>query len=218
MSPEMHTFLVERYFQIIHKTYPVFDWPSDFLRSTLPTDGSNGFLCYIRAMVYSIACHCLPRNDPRFIILSGELYRQAIAYAEDIMSRVSVAALQAVLLLALRCLFDPHEGSLGQQIAFAKSLMTELASRGLFENSPLELPLRRTLYCLDNFISLVLDRPSGPPEMVSLVLYDAFPVDSSSPRICHILQTWRMKPLSWRHSIRRNGDIATIALWQGQTH
>ncbi|KIW51471.1 hypothetical protein PV05_10186 [Exophiala xenobiotica] len=59
ISPEMHTFMIERYFQIIHKTYPVFDWPSDFLRSTLPTDGSNDFLCYIRAMVYSIACHAI---------------------------------------------------------------------------------------------------------------------------------------------------------------
>jgi hypothetical protein len=170
MSTEMHAFLMERYFQTVHKAYPVFDWPQEFLTTTSPADVSNGFLFYIRPMVYSIACHCLPRNDPRLVLLSGGLYRQAVASAEDIMSRVSVEALQAVLLLALRCLFDPREGSLGQQITFAKSLMMELARRGLFENTPLELPLRHTLCCLDNLVGSALDRPSEFPVMVSTLL------------------------------------------------
>ncbi|OAL33530.1 hypothetical protein AYO20_07216 [Fonsecaea nubica] len=145
VSSEMHTFLMERYFHVIHKVYPVFDWPSEFFIVTSQTYGSNRFLL--------------------LVLLSDELYRHAVAHAEDVMSQISVEALQAVLLLALRCLFDPRKGSLGQMIAFSKSLMTELASRGVLENSPLELPLRCMLSCLDNLVGSALDRPSGRPEM-----------------------------------------------------
>ncbi|KAH0848638.1 hypothetical protein FOPE_02562 [Fonsecaea pedrosoi] len=145
VTSEMHTFLMERYFHVIHKVYPVFDWPSEFFTVTSQTYGSNRFLL--------------------LVLLSDELYRHAVAHAEDVMSQVSVEALQAVLLLALRCLFDPRKGSLGQMIAFSKSLMTELASRGVLENSPLELPLRCMLSCLDNLVGSALDRPSGRPEM-----------------------------------------------------
>lgn len=183
---------MDSYFEAIHKPFPIFDWPSEFLSTSSPGEVGGGFGAYLRPMVCSIACHCLPGNDPRLFILSDTLYRQALASAETIMSQISIETLQVTILLAIRSLFDPRAGSLGQQIAFARSLTLELTSRGLFRHSPLELPIRRTLFCLDNLLGSVLDRPSEPVATVSDPLY----------RHCLLIQSlsgcarccWSLKP------------------------
>lgn len=174
LSPEMHTFLMDMYRQQIHNAYPVFDWPMEFDTTTTPAEESSNVMRFIRPMVYSIACHCLPGNDTRLVLLSSELYQQAAASADELLYTVSVEALQVTLLLAIRSLFVPGDGSIGQQISFAKSMMMELVVRGLFVHNKLESILRRTLYCLEETLSSVLDRPSQPPDSVS-----ACPVVSS---------------------------------------
>ncbi|EXJ90967.1 hypothetical protein A1O1_04074 [Capronia coronata CBS 617.96] len=161
----MHQFLVSKYLSTIHGLYPVLDPAMPFLTEcpTSLTDMPTSEL-FMLHMVYSIACHCLPGNDRQLVLLSDTFYREALVHAEKITAELNVEALQAVLLLALRSLFDAQNGSLGQQVAFAYRLEVELGAREVEESTPALQQLRESIFCIGNQVATALDRPSGLTE------------------------------------------------------
>lgn len=168
----MHQFLVAKYFEILDGPFPVLDRDLSFFRDrAVPIPELAPFESFTLHMVYSIACHCLPGNDSRLLLHSDAFYRQALVHAETVTAEISVQALQAVVLLALRSLFDPQNGSLGQQIAFAHRLEIELSARELHEISRTMSRLRSSIYCIGNFVATTLDRPPGLVEPASVFYY-----------------------------------------------
>lgn len=165
----MHHFLVSKYFETLHGLFPVVDRELPYLKEP-PTSISGLFPSesFMLNMVYSIACHCLPGNDRQLVLLSDAFYREALVHVEKITAELSLEALQAVMLLALRSIFDAQNGSLGQQVAFAHRLEVELSAREVDESAPELQQLRTSIFCIGNQVASALDRPSGLVESVSI--------------------------------------------------
>lgn len=170
-SEDTHRFLVGKYFDTLQELYPLLDptlpyWEEfSFSRADL-----NASECFNLYMVYSIACHCLPGNDCHLVLLSDTFYREALTYADQVTSELTVEALQAVVLLALRSLFDAQSGSLGQQVAFAHRMEVELSTREVVDEHSLLLErLRLAIFCIGTQVNTALDRPSGLSDPVSSI-------------------------------------------------
>ncbi len=130
VDSQWHQVLVGRYVQVLHKMYPVIDANQPCLQQPPgPSSNLSTFESFLSKMVCSIACHCLPGNDNSLVLLSDALYAEALVSLESITTDQDVEALQAILLLALRSLFDAQKGNIGQQVTFAQRLLTELGSR-----------------------------------------------------------------------------------------
>ncbi|KAF9891708.1 hypothetical protein FE257_003720 [Aspergillus nanangensis] len=126
-------------------------------------------------MIYSIACHCLPANDTRLVVLSDALYREAAVHIQCITRDQGIEALQAILLLALRSQFDANTGSLGQLVAFAHRLEIQLNSPETQERTATLQWLRCTVYCLSQQLSSALDRPYNLTEPDATALQETTP-------------------------------------------
>ncbi|KAI1618602.1 hypothetical protein EDD36DRAFT_414265 [Exophiala viscosa] len=161
-SEDTHRFLVGKYFDTLQELYPILDPTLPYLEdpsfSRADLDPSECFNLY---MVYSIACHCLPGNDCQLVLLSDTFYKEALTYADQVTAELTVEALQAVVLLALRSLYDAQNGSLGQQVAFAHRMEVELSTREVDEHSLLLERLRLAIFCVGTQVGTALDRPSG---------------------------------------------------------
>ncbi|EXJ92803.1 hypothetical protein A1O3_01357 [Capronia epimyces CBS 606.96] len=184
MGSGMHQFLVSCYLETLHGLYPVLDAALVYLTEP-PTSlsdlaASESFMLH---MVYSIACHCLRANDCQLVLLSDSFYREALVHAEKITAELNLDALQAVLLLALRSLFDAQNGSLGQQIAFAHRLEVELGAREVEESTPALQQLRASIFCIGNQVASALDRPSGLVEWEATAFSDK---PDGSQLLCHL--------------------------------
>lgn len=156
---QMHQFLVNKYMTVVHPAYPILE---GFLLDVRPADRDmSPWVRFTLYMVYAIGCHCLPKNDNRFAPLSESCYRAAQPHFESVMAELDVKALQAVLLLAVHCLFDPREGNIGQLIAFAYRLEIEMVERDGDETGNVLSRLRKIIFCLGNLVASTLDRPVG---------------------------------------------------------
>ncbi|KAK6379647.1 hypothetical protein LTS17_005719 [Exophiala oligosperma] len=150
------------YFATIHQVYPILDPESQlFTDPQLGRAEASPFEAFVLNGVYSIACHCLPGNNPQLVLLSDTYHREALTHADRVTAELNLEALQAVNLLAMRSLFDSQTGSLGQQVAFAHHLEMELSAREVEETSHALATLRATTYCVGNQMATALDRPSG---------------------------------------------------------
>ncbi|KIV92822.1 hypothetical protein PV10_04088 [Exophiala mesophila] len=162
IDQDLHDFLISTFVDTLQGPYPILDSNSPFLQRPLShCDKLSPWETCSLKMVYSIACHCIPANDTRLVLLSDVLYKEATGYVEEITADQNVESLQTIVLLALRGQFDGRNGSAGQQIAFAHRLETELTSREADEAVPALQRLKRIIYCISNQVSTALDRPSG---------------------------------------------------------
>ena len=163
----MPQYLSDRYFATLHQVYPILNPDSPFLTRPPRWADASPFEAFTLNMVYSIACHCLPGNNTQLTLLSETFYREALAHADKVTAELNLEALQGVVLLALRSLFDSQEGSLGQQVAFAHRLEVELSAKEMDETSSALDTLRSAIYCIGSQMATGLDRPSGLAEPVS---------------------------------------------------
>lgn len=155
----MHQFLMNKYMTVIHPAYPILE---GFSQDVRPADRDmSPWVRFTLYMVYAIGCHCLPKNDSRFVLLSESCYRAAQPHFESVMAELDIKALQAVLLLAVHCLFDPREGNIGQLIAFAYRLEIEMVEQGGDEMGNALSRLQKIIFCLGNLVASTLDRPVG---------------------------------------------------------
>jgi hypothetical protein len=167
----MHRFLVGKYFDTLQELYPILDPTLPYWEHpSVSSADLNPSECFNLHMVYSIACHCLPGNDCQLVLLSDTFYREALTYADQVTAELTVEALQAVVLLAVRSLYDPQNGSLGQQVAFAHRMEVELSTREVAEENSLLLErLRQAIFCIGTQVGTALDRPSGLIDPVSSI-------------------------------------------------
>jgi hypothetical protein len=169
---DTHRFLVSKYFATLHELYPILEPSLPYLEdpslSRADLSPSESFILY---MVYSIACHCLPGNDCQLVLLSDTFYREALTHADQVTAELTVEALQAVVLLALRSLYDTQHGSLGQQVAFAYRMEVELSTREVEEHSSLLERLRLAIFCIGTQVGTALDRPTGLVDPVSTIRF-----------------------------------------------
>ncbi|KAK5213265.1 hypothetical protein LTR41_000844 [Exophiala xenobiotica] len=160
----MPQYLSNWYFSTLHQVYPILDPDLPFLTRPPRWADASPFEAFTLNMVYSIACHCLPGNNTQLTFLSETFYREALAHADKVTAELNLEALQGVVLLALRSLFDSQEGSLGQQVAFAHRLEVELSAKEMDETSSALDTLRSAIYCIGSQMATGLDRPSGLAE------------------------------------------------------
>ncbi|KAF2165247.1 hypothetical protein M409DRAFT_56119 [Zasmidium cellare ATCC 36951] len=155
ISSELHYFLVENYMEKCNTVYPILEAG----RTVLQQDPSQS---------NSI-------SPWTYFVLNMSCYRAAQTCFESVMSELDVEALQAVLLLALYSLFDPQQGNIGQQIAFAHRLEIELAEREADSLDGLDSSLgrlRKVIFYLGTQVSSVLERSVGFHSMISLISHD----------------------------------------------
>ncbi|KAL3456115.1 hypothetical protein BJX64DRAFT_294419 [Aspergillus heterothallicus] len=200
----LHEFLVGRYLTVIHSAFPVFDdQPQLFLRSLRDSHEPSPWQTILLKMVYSIACHCLPGNDTRLLYISDAIYQEAVIYIESLMKEHRFEALQAIVLLAIRSIFDAKTGSVGQLVNFAHRLEVELSSHNVPEMAPALQRLRCTIYCLAGQVISAMDRPYDVAEPDHMAM-GATTVES---RLLCAVYSWQSR--------RRAGDsvepISTLA-------
>lgn len=170
IDQNMHDFLVGCYVDSLQGMYPILHPEASFLQKPISQSLElSSWEIFALKMVYSIACHCMPANDTRLLLLSEILYKEATIFIEEITAEQNVEALQTILLLALRSQFDAQKGSIGQQIAFAHRLEIELTSREADDLVPILQRLRHIVFCLSVQMTTALDRPSALPTLVRFI-------------------------------------------------
>ncbi|KAL4963620.1 uncharacterized protein BDV14DRAFT_209729 [Aspergillus stella-maris] len=145
ISDAMHEFLVRKYVDTIHDVFPIFDEETLAILSSLPFGASDSpRRMVLLKLIYSIACHCLPANDNRLLMLSDSLYRDALVQFETVMKNHGLEALQTIVLLTIRSLFDATAGNIGQLVNFAHRFEIELSSHNIPEMVPILQRLQST--------------------------------------------------------------------------
>lgn len=162
-----HRHLIEVYLEKVNPLYPFLDVHSAFLLpdSNLKVDLSPSD-SFVRLMVYSIAAHCSSNSDNRLLPIANACHKMALRYIDSVTSHVSPVSLQAITLLALHGLFDPLATNFGQNIGLAARLAIDIAPDAQDRDNRM-CDISTTIYCLENQVSSVLDRPSFSPEPVS---------------------------------------------------
>ncbi|KAJ0420496.1 hypothetical protein BJY00DRAFT_323754 [Aspergillus carlsbadensis] len=171
----LHEFLVGRYITAVHNAFPVFDdQPQLFLRSLRESSEPSPWQTILLKMVYSIACHCVPANDTRLLYISDAIYQEAVIYIESLMKDHRFEALQAIVLLAIRSIFDAKTGSIGQLVNFSHRLEVELSSHNIPEMIPALKRLRSATTVESQFLcslySWQFRRAGGSLEAISTLL------------------------------------------------
>jgi hypothetical protein len=193
-SPEKQYELMQLYLETVQPIYPILDPSLRYLGPELPSDltSTEMFSLY---MIYSIACYILPNtrkkqppdncsnprgrltyhqaNSIRYRALATQYFADAMEHLELATMEPNIDTIRSVLLLAINSSFDPIAGNIGQQIALAGRLASDLESkRVLHELEPDDVELLRamhmTIFCLENQIASTLDRPALFPEPVSI--------------------------------------------------
>lgn len=168
VGPRMHQFLLQTYLEEIQPIYPFLDCSPSFLtpEGSTPPDLQKPEV-FILQMVYSVACHCAPASQNLFPSLSDACYNRALQHIDDTTANLSVITLQAIILLALRSLFEPQKGNFGQLIAFAARLAIDIGGQDIPARGEHMRNIHTTIYCMENQFATVIDRPPFLPEPVS---------------------------------------------------
>ncbi len=205
VDSQWHQVLVGRYVQVLHKMYPVIDANQPCLQQPPgPSSNLSTFESFLSKMVCSIACHCLPGNDNSLVLLSDALYAEALVSLESITTDQDVEALQAILLLALRSLFDAQKGNIGQQVTFAQRLLTELGSRDVEDARATLQRLQCAVYCIGSEAATVLDRPPAVIAPVSGTLVYTLMVLILKSRTTNLLSARLTRTCFCARCIQRN--------------
>ncbi|ORY10477.1 hypothetical protein BCR34DRAFT_539470 [Clohesyomyces aquaticus] len=180
-NPLDYNELVQTYLTIIHPLYPILDPTSRFLVNDVDAGILTQSELFALNMIYSISCHIVPGKKTKYTY-SGKLsfqhatslkyhyfgnlyFQQAMTYLDESTVEPTIETLRAVLLLAINSLFDPKNGNIGQQVALATRLCLDLEfqDRGHEDRALLE-DMHSTIFCMENEIAAVLDRPATFPE------------------------------------------------------
>lgn len=170
LNQEMHRYLLKLYFKCLHGPYPIIDETAPCFGEIQPLDdqlSTNESL--ILCLVYAAACHCLPNNDGRLLLLSRSLRSAALSRSGAYFLNISISVLQVVLLLCLNSFFDPEGGSLGQQVTLAYRIWVELDAGADEQTKGTLQRLLRPLYSLGNQFARTLDRPSAVSTQVCVL-------------------------------------------------
>jgi hypothetical protein len=173
ITPRMHKYLVENFFNGIHQIYPILDPRTPVL---LPNGEISGDIspndAFSLQMMYSISCLSSPEHE-KISSLGASCYRRALLNIENAMVEPSFATLQIAALLALHSLLDPSSGNIGQHVGFAVRLSIGLADTDGPDASPFLWAIYPVVYSIENQVSTVLDRINTFPEPLYLINFVA---------------------------------------------
>lgn len=203
----MHMFLITTYMNALHKAFPIIDLEQAGVQQLLVGQNRSSWDLFLLHMIDSIACHCLPSNDCRLLLLSDALLKAALVHFDKLAIHHNIETLQAVLLLAVRSLFDAQNGNIGQKIAFANRLEMELRGLDEEENGSVLRRLRAVMYCLYSRFSSPLDRSSDFLKVVRPEPFLVYGITSTNSRF-RISQTSVMMQTTPRYS----ADYTTSSL------
>ncbi|KAF7186395.1 hypothetical protein HII31_12252 [Pseudocercospora fuligena] len=204
----MHEFLVASYLEHVHQLYPILASDDFCLQKHQPAKtelGPRGL--FIMYMVYSIACHTLPGNDPRMVLLSDTAFDAAKGSLGAVTEKADAEALQAVCLLALRSLFEPQTGNLSQQLAFAQRLLVEVKVRDIGSAGPDHHQFAPILFCLGMQSAAAYSKKSAFPQPPSLVITTVPGAAAQLHDLC---------VLQWKCLTRPGSAIQDLRLLPGQ--
>lgn len=185
--------LLAVYLEVIQPVYPILDFSERYISDTVPLD-LNANELFSQHMIYSIGCYIMPNTGHRqrgaentwnpsgrlsfhqansliYRTLAREYFDKAMEHLDAATVDADLATLRAVLLLAIHSSFDPKSGNMGQQIALATRLASDLeAKAALQELEANEVAMlwkmHMTIFSLENQLASTLDRPALFPEPV----------------------------------------------------
>jgi hypothetical protein len=154
---------MEAYFEL--QARPDFD--------SMKLEGKEAYQYFRVTMMCAIACSSKSRHQPYLLAYGNGFYSEAIRSVEEVTSEVSSRSLQALLFLAVYCLFSPRKGNVWKLLDFACRLSVQLGYH-TEQHSELEdekdKTLRRNtfwaLYSIERLLGQFLGRPSDLPEPI----------------------------------------------------
>lgn len=169
VESEMHQFLIETYLSQVHPLFLILDLSKPCFQPDFPFQSNLPSMeTFSLQMMYAIACYCLPEHFNRLSLLADACYNRALTHVERATSEINLDTLQSITLLAFHSLFKPQGGNIGQQIAFASRIETELNSQEANHTDLRLRSLQSAIFCIGMQVSTVLDRPSGLLEPVKI--------------------------------------------------
>ena len=179
INSDQHRYMLQLFFNSVHKVYPVLDASLPWLSAEMAPD-----LVYtppqhfIRQIVYGIACHCDNTHGSLLTRLAGTAHSRALQYIEKATAEQTILTLQVAILLVIYTLFDPTSGNISQQLGFTIRLAMELAGSDDDEQLQILPRLQKIVYSLENHVCSVLVRPTSMPEPTSpLILSTEDPLE-----------------------------------------
>ncbi|KAF2497402.1 hypothetical protein BU16DRAFT_456526 [Lophium mytilinum] len=130
------------------------------------------------SMMCAISCSTQARHRHKRLVEGMEYYQNALDCVEEVTSEVTPSSLQALLLLAIFCLFHPRKGDIWKLLDYACRLSVEL---GYHTEQQVELEteaqkrLRRStfwgLYAIERIVGQLFGRGSDLPEPIITTEY-----------------------------------------------
>jgi hypothetical protein len=154
---------VEAYFEL--RARPDFD--------SVKLEGQEAYQYFRVTMMCAIACSSKSRHQPHLLAYGNGFYSEAVRSVEEVTSEVSSRSLQALLFLAVYCLFSPRKGNVWKLLDFVCRLSVQLGYH-TEQHSELEDERQKTLrrntfwalYSIERLLGQFLGRPSDLPEPI----------------------------------------------------
>ena len=130
------------------------------------------------SMMCAIAYANTARHQQHHADLSARFYGQALKYVDRVTSDVTVAALEALMLLIIHSLFFPRQGDVWKLLDFACRLSIELGFHaesislsGQVTNRTVKQKMFWSLFTIERTVAHIFGRPSDLPEDIVTVDY-----------------------------------------------
>jgi hypothetical protein len=150
-------------------------------------EGREAYQYFRVTMMCAIACSSKSRHQPHLLAYGNGFYAEAVRSVEEVTSEVSSRSLQALLFIAVYCLFSPRKGNVWKLLDFACRLSVQLGyhteQHSELEDERDKILRRNTfwaLYSIERLLGQLLGRPSNVPDPIISTEHPTVPAPSPS--------------------------------------